>query len=111
MRDTIKYKDFIATIRFNAEDEVFHGKLEGVNDLITFESETVAKLKLAMKEAVEDYLEICVSIGKDPRKSFKGTFNVRIKPQLHERASLKSVEEGVSLNQIVEKAIEGYLTT
>lgn len=109
MKDAIKYKDFVATVRFSTDDEVFHGKLEGVNDLVSFEGSTVQQLKKAMKEAVEDYLEICSDLNKDPKKSFKGTFNVRIKPHLHERASMKSIEEGVSLNQIVEKAIEGYL--
>jgi len=109
MKDFIKYKDFVATVRFSAPDDVFHGKLEGVNDLIIFEGETVVGLKKSMKEAVEDYLEICSQLGKDPRKSYKGTFNVRINPYLHKKAALRSAEEGLSLNQLVEEAIGEYL--
>lgn len=109
MKDLIKYKNFVATVRFSAPDEVFHGKLEGVNDLITFEGETVVGLKKSMQEAVDDYLEICDELGKDPKKSYKGTFNVRINPNLHKKASLRSAEQGRSLNQLVEEAIGEYL--
>lgn len=110
MKDVITYKDFIATVHYSAIDEVFHGKLQGVNDLITFEGQTVSQLKSAMEDAVDDYLEICRDLGKDPRKSFKGSFNVRVDPKLHLKAARKSAEEGVSLNQIVEEALSKYLT-
>lgn len=109
MNDVIKYKNFIAGVHYSSEDDVFHGKLEGVNDLITFEGESVKELKRAMQEAVDDYLEICESIGKNPHKSFKGSFNVRINPELHLKAAQKSTEEGVSLNQLIERAIQSYL--
>lgn len=110
MSDVIKYKNLIATVHYNSEDEVFHGKLEGVNDLITFEGQTVKELNAAMRDAVDDYLELCESLGKNPHKSFKGSFNVRINPSLHLKAAQKSTEEGVSLNQLIERAIKTYLT-
>ena len=109
MKDVIKYKNFMATIHFNADDEVFHGKIAGINDLITLEGQSVQELKKAMKDAVEDYLEICRKLDKDPHKSFKGSFNVRINPKLHQYAAQKSTKEGVSLNQLIEKAISSYL--
>ena len=110
MKDVLKYKDFIASVHFSMEDEVFHGKIEGIGDLITFEGGTVADLKNAFEEAVEDYLDICKQIEKDPHKSFKGSFNVRIKPELHKKAVFKSLELGISLNQFVEKAISKLIS-
>ena len=109
MKDVLSYKGFIGRVHFSAEDEVFHGKLEGVNDLITFEGKSVEELKKAFHDAVEDYLSICEEIGKDPHKSYKGSFNVRINPNLHQLASQKSTEEGVSLNQLIERAIQKYV--
>lgn len=82
MNDILKYNNFFATVHYNSTDEVFYGKLEGINDLITFEGQSVKGLKLAMEEAVADYLELCKSIGKNPHNSFKGSFNVRINPGL-----------------------------
>lgn len=59
MDNTIEYKNFIGSVSFSSEDEVFHGKIEGIDDLVTFEGVTVADLKSAFEEAVEDYIEIC----------------------------------------------------
>jgi len=55
MKDKLKFKDFIGSVHFSAADEVFYGKIEGINDLVTFEASTVAKLKASFREAVQDY--------------------------------------------------------
>jgi len=110
MKDVLKYKDFVASVHFNSEDDVFHGKIEGIDDSITFEGETVNALKKAFEEAVSDYLNICKEIDKDPHKSYRGSFNIRIKPDLHKKAAYKSVELGLSLNQLVEKAISSFIS-
>ncbi len=106
MTDRIKYKDFIGSVHFSAEDEVFYGKIEGINDLITFEGSTVSKLKAAFKEAVLDYVELCNDVGKEIFKSFKGSFNVRVNPELHSKAFEHALIEGKSLNQFIKEAIE-----
>src|SRR5690606_15402016 len=109
MTDKLKYNHFIGTVKFSAEDDVFFGKIEGINDLITFEGTTVSELKTAFEEAVEDYIALCNETGKQVFKSFKGTFNVRIKPQLHSRAFEKALLEGKTLNQFVQESIEKNL--
>ena len=109
MKNTLEYKNFIGSVSFSAEDEVFHGKIEGIDDLVTFEGNNVADLKSAFEEAVEDYIKICDEIGKKPEKSYKGSFNVRIKPELHKKVARKALKQGYSLNQYVEKALEGFL--
>jgi predicted HicB family RNase H-like nuclease len=111
MKDILKYSDFVATVQFSAEDEVFYGKVQGIDDSITFEGNSVAKLKRAFKEAIDDYIEICAETDKDPHKSYKGSFNIRIKPELHKKAAYKSLEQGISLNQLVERALMKYLRT
>lgn len=106
MRDKLEYKDFIGSVHFSTKDSVFHGKLEGVNDLVTFEGESVNELKSAFEEAVEDYIELCAEINKEPFKSFKGSFNIRITPNLHSKAFKAAILKGKSLNQFVQEAIE-----
>lgn len=105
MTDKLKHKEFIGTVHFSSEDEVFFGKIEGINDLITFEGETVNKLKRAFKEAVEDYLELCETAGKEVFKSFKGSFNVRLNPELHSKLFQNATLKGKTLNQYVKEAI------
>lgn len=41
----LKYKDFVASIEFSDADDVFYGKILGVNDLILFEGSSVEELK------------------------------------------------------------------
>lgn len=109
MKNVLKYKDFIGTVEYSADDEAFFGKLAGVDDLVTFEARSVEELKEAFQEAVNDYIELCQEAGKNPHKSFKGSFNIRIKPELHKKAAKKSTELGISLNQFVERAIDNLL--
>lgn len=109
MKDILKYKEFIGSVHFSADDNVFFGKLAGIDDLVTFEGDSVEELKKSFKVAVDDYLELCESINKSPHKSYKGTFNIRIKPKLHKQAAYKSIEKGISLNQFVEQAINDKL--
>lgn len=64
MEDKFEYKNFIGSVTFSSEDEVFHGKIEGIDGLVTYEASTVAELKSAFEEAVEDYIETWSEIGK-----------------------------------------------
>ena len=106
MKDVLQSNGFLGSVHFSAKDECFFGKIEGIDDLVTFEGSDVNTLKKAFQEAVKDYIELCKSTGKPLRKSYRGGFNVRIDPELHKKAVLKSQILGISLNQLVQKAIE-----
>ncbi len=106
MKDILQYKEFIGSVHFDSDDEIFYGKIEGVNDLITFEGKSVSEIKESFEEAVEDYIAICNTTGKHIHKSFRGNFNVRITPDLHKEAATKSQILGISLNKFVQKALE-----
>ena len=58
---------------------------------------------------MNDYLILCDETGKDPHKSYKGSFNIRIDPALHKKAVIQSVAKGISLNQFVEEAIHQFV--
>jgi len=109
MGKTMVYKNYSAKIDFSAEDEVFFGRIMGISDLITFEGTSVAELKRAFEEAVDDYLELCARHGREPEKGYKGSFNVRITPELHRKLALRADALDISLNQYVEMAIDKSL--
>ena len=106
MKDILNYKGFLGSVHFSAEDECFFGKIEGIDDLVTFEGQDVKVIKKSFREAVEDYIELCRITKKPLLKSYKGSFNIRIAPDLHKKAVQKSLMLGISLNQLVQKAIE-----
>ena len=111
MRDSLSYKGFVGSVHFNAADEVFYGKIVGVNDLVTFEGTTVADLAASFRDAVEDYVVLCRSAGKPVRKSYKGSFNVRIPASLHQRAAEQATVRGISLNRLVQDALQREVGT
>jgi predicted HicB family RNase H-like nuclease len=106
MKNVIEYKGYSGTVEFSADDDVFFGKINGIRDVVTFEADSVQKLKKAFREAVDDYIKTCEQLGKDPDKEFKGSFNIRIKPRVHRLAVIKSASMKISLNQFVERALE-----
>lgn len=106
MKDVMFHKDFIGSIHYSTDDEVFYGKIEGIDDSIGFEGSSVEELKLAFHEAVEDYVKLCETTGKQPQKAYKGSFNIRISPELHRKAAREAAVRGISLNQFIEGAIK-----
>ncbi len=106
MKNTLNYKGFLGSVIFSAEDNILHGKIECIDDLILFEGGSVKEIKNAFKEAVEDYIEICKQSNKPLMKSFKGSFNLQVTPDLHQKAAKFAATKGISLNQLVQKAIE-----
>jgi predicted HicB family RNase H-like nuclease len=106
MKDRLHYKDFIGSVHFSEEDAAFYGKIEGINDLVSFEGQTVEEIRQSFREAVDDYIQLCEQHRKPTHKSYKGSFNVRISPELHRLAVQKAHRKGLSLNQLVQEAIE-----
>jgi predicted HicB family RNase H-like nuclease len=110
MNDILEYKGYYASLHFSSEDDVFYGKLLGIDDLVNFEGASVKELKKAFHEAVNDYLETCKELGKEPNKTYKGTFNVRIPTELHKSAAVFASVHNISLNDFVKTAINYALS-
>ena len=112
MNNIMKYKGYCAEIKYSDEDECFCGIIEGLkNDLISFEGETVKELKKDFKDAINSYLETCKELKKEPEKQCKGSLNVRLGTELHTKAKMKSIEQNISINELIKNAVMAYLKT
>jgi len=109
MKNTMSYKGYYGSVEFSDEDNVFFGRIVGINDRITYEGDNVTDLRRDFEEAVDEYLEACLQLGKEPEKAYKGTFNVRITPTLHKQLVIFSASHGKTLNATVEEAIKEYI--
>ena len=58
------------------------------------------------EQSIDNYLELCQKIGKEPEKEFKGSFNVRIPTEMHKKAALEAAKQNITLNQYVINAID-----
>lgn len=112
MDNIMRYKGYWAEIRYSDEDECFWGKIEGLKKTsITFEGQTVKELKKDFKDAIDFYLEGCKIENTIPEKQCKGSLNVRLGVDLHNKAKMKSIEEHISINELIKKAVMAYLKT
>lgn len=107
----LRYKGYHSKPEYSYEDGVIHGKIEGIADLVTYESDSTdpVTVEREFQESVDAYLEFCEEVGKSPDKEYSGTFNVRIKPELHRGLACCAFENESTLNQEVENAIDAYL--
>ena len=103
--NTLKYKGYIGSVAYSEPDKVFYGKLEGIDDLVNYEGESVQELTSAFHEAVEDYLIFCEEHNCKPEKSYSGAFNVRVAPCLHREIANLAAEAGISINAFVKRAL------
>ena len=109
MKNTMSYKGYYGSVEFSDEDNVFFGRIIGINDRLTYEGDNVKSLRHDFEEAIDEYLETCSQLGKEPEKAYKGTFNVRITPALHRQLAVFSASHGKTLNTAVEEAIRSYI--
>ena len=82
--------------------------IQGIVDLVTFESDSANDIQKEFHDAVDDYLLFCEEMGKEPNKAYKGSFNIRISSELHKSIAMLAYREGFSLNETVERALNIY---
>lgn len=101
----MSYKGYSARVEYDDEDGIFTGRLAGIRDGVGFHADTVEGLREAFREAVEDYLETCAKIGKEPQRAFSGQMMFRVNPEVHRKAALAAELAGKSLNQWAEEVL------
>jgi predicted HicB family RNase H-like nuclease len=106
MTEVLKYKGYHGSTEYSLEDDCLHGRLLGINDMITYEGNSVKEIKTAFKDSVDDYLAFCKEQGKEPNKPYSGKVMFRIDPQVHAKAALAAQLKGISLNQWAEEVLK-----
>ncbi|MEA2019168.1 MAG: type II toxin-antitoxin system HicB family antitoxin [Campylobacterota bacterium] len=101
MSNTIEYKDYIGSVEYSNEDRCFFGKIEMIDDLVTFEAISVDELEVNFQNCVDEYIKTCKQLQREPQKAYKGVFNVRIEPKLHKQIYKEALKTGISLNAFI----------
>lgn len=105
----MEYKGYIGSVEFSETDEVFFGKVLGIRALVSYEGTTAKELIADFHEAVDSYLELCKEMNEEPEKAYKGSFNIRISPELHKQIAVYALSHQVSLNSLVERALQNFV--
>lgn len=109
MRNTMTYKGYIGSVEFSEEDGLFFGQVQGIKSLVSYEGTTVGGLVEDFHGAVDDYLALCEDEGREPEVAYKGSFNVRVSPELHRAASVYAMNHQQTLNRFVNDAMREKL--
>ncbi|MBI5675709.1 MAG: type II toxin-antitoxin system HicB family antitoxin [Nitrospirae bacterium] len=109
MKNVLRYKGFLGSKEISNDNKCIHGKLLFIDDLVTYEAESPAQIEVEFKDAVDDYLDTCRKLGREPLKPFSGTFNVRIGSELHQTLAHYATTNETSINDVVKKALIQYL--
>ena len=106
----MEYKGYIGKVEFDEEAGMIHGEVIHTRDVITFQGDSVAEVKQAFHESVDDYLEFCETRGESPDKPFSGQFVTRIPPDLHRQVNVAALLSGKSLNAWVVEQLQGAVS-
>ena len=106
MSNILEYNGYHASVEYDADDGILVGSVIGVRDTLAFHGRNNTEIIESFHSCIDTYLEICEARGISPDKEYKGSFNIRIPPALHRQAALLAEEEGLSLNQFIQQAIE-----
>ncbi|MGK6315319.1 type II toxin-antitoxin system HicB family antitoxin [Neorhizobium sp. DT-125] len=99
MTNVMTYKGYSARIEYDDEDGILFGQIAGIRDGVGFHADSVDELRTAFREAVDDYIETCAKVGKEPQKPYSGKMMFRVSPEVHRRAAQAAELAGKSLNQ------------
>ena len=94
----MSYKGYFGTAEFDAENEVFYGEVAAIRDVVTFQGKSVAALKQAFHDSVDEYLAFCAEHGEAPDKPFSGKYSLRMGPELHQQVATLATTSGQSVN-------------
>lgn len=107
--NTLAYKGYTGTIEASIEDNCLHGQILFIEDIITYEGDTVEDIKTSFKEAVVRYLAYCKETGKLANKPYSGTFNVRVGQDIHRKAAEIAFLRRITLNDFVTQSIRAAI--
>lgn len=106
MSNEFNYKGYSGSSEISIEDGCLHGRILFIDDLITYEGNTVPELSTSFKTAVDGYISYCEQTGKPANKPYSGSFNVRVGAELHRAAAQFAKRTNVKLNELVRRGLE-----
>jgi len=109
MKDLMHYKEYYGSVHFDEEELIFYGKIEFIRALVSYEATDAKGVKKAFEEAVDDYLELCAKKKIKPETSCKGSLNIRLGHELHQRIAIAAAQNHLSINKFIADTLEQVL--
>jgi len=99
MKKPMTYKGYCAKIEYSDEQECLVGRVSDIRCDITFQSDSVEKIRQAFESAVDSYLAGCAARNEEPEKPSTASSVVRMSPALYHMIALAARQEKKSVNE------------
>lgn len=94
----MEYQGYTASVEFDSDAEVFHGRVLNIRDIVTFEGTSVGELQEEFRASVDDYLAFCTERGEEPERPYSGRLALRMTSELHSSIARCAVRMNQSIN-------------
>ena len=107
LKNTLSYKGYNGTVECSEEYDCLFGHVLCLEkSIVSYEGQTFHELVQDFHKAVDGYLEACEEMGVEPEVQYKGSFNIRISPELHQTIAVYAINHNISLNKAVADALQ-----
>jgi predicted HicB family RNase H-like nuclease len=101
----LNYKGYTGHLEIDEEAGIIFGRVLDIRDVVTFKGETIAEVKQAFQDSIDDYLEFCQELEQDPDKPFSGKLPFRTTPEHHRKLFLAAAKAGKSINAWMDEVL------
>lgn len=98
MTTVVTYKGYTGTVDIDFEAGILFGRVTDLTDVITFQGTTVSEARQAFHDSIDDYLDYCKELGREPERPFSGRLLFRTTPEHHRNISVAATLDGKSIN-------------
>lgn len=102
---SMSYEGYTGTVEYDPRDRIFHGRVNGITDLISFEGTSVEELEADFRAAIGSYLQGCARRGIEPQRPYSGRFVLRLPAEVHREVSIAARLTRSSMNSWILGAI------
>ena len=104
----MKYKGHEGSVLHCAEDNLLHGRLLRIRDMVTYDGLSIPEIEKNFQGAVDEYLAFCAAIGKKPNRPLKEVIKLRTSRDLHRRLALYAHKHDLSTDAVISDAVQHY---
>ncbi len=109
MTNIIEIDGHKAVVSYDAETNQLRGEFVGLNGGADFYADSVSRLRREGARSLRTFLDVCAERGIEPYRHFSGRLNLRLARETHEKAAIVAAASGMSLNALIEEAVEQRL--
>ena len=109
MTNIIEIDGHKAVVSYDPETNLLRGEFVGLNGGADFYAESLSQFREEGARSLRTYLDVCRERGIEPFRHFSGKLNLRLDRDTHEKAALVAAASGMSLNALIQEAVEERL--